>query len=236
MKKILLIVILATFVFSSCKKDTLGVSRITTYPLISLKGSPTMFWAMNTTFVDPGCTAIEGTSDISTKITATSIDVTKGGKYTINYKVLNSDGFSATVSRTVYVYDPTSQMNGIYKSTISRTTTTTGAIANRGPFNILVFGVGGSNFWVEDLMGGYYYYGSAYGVTYAGTAVLQLNTDNTLTVVKSFPTAFSAASACVFVSSSTYNTATKTILTHSSMGDTPQYLFNVTLNNPSPLF
>jgi hypothetical protein len=237
MKKILLMTIVAAFMLSSCTEDSAGVSKITTYAKMTLNGSDVLFWPLNTAFVDPGCVALEGATDISSKITSTAskVDVAKGGKYSVEYKVLNADGFAATSSRIVYVYDPASPLNGFYKSTISRTNTNTGAVASRGPYTILVFGIGGSNFWVEDLMGGWYYYGSGYGIGYAGTAQVKLNADNTLSVVKSDPTGFGSASACVFNATSTYNPATKTLMFHANMGDTPNLVFNVTMNTPAPL-
>jgi len=239
MKKILLLIILvSTIALNSCtEEDSAGVSRVTTYATMTLKGAENLFWPINTAFVDPGCVAMQGTTDISSKIAATSnVDAKTGGKYTINYKVANSDGFYATTSRTVYVYDPNSTLNGYYTSNISRTTTTTGVVGPRGPYTILVYGVGGSNFAVEDLMGGWYYYGSAYGITYASLGILKLNSDNTLSIVKSYSTAFSSASACVFYDAgSNYDPATKTLVLHTSMGDTPKYQFNVTMNNPTPL-
>lgn len=236
MKKILLIALVATFALNSCQKDSLGVSKVTTYAVMTLNGANELFWPLNTPFVDPGCLAMEGTTDISSKIEVTSnVDVTKGGKYSIAYKVKNSDGFYANTSRTVYVYDPTSPLNGWYTSTISRTTTTTGAVLARGPFTILVFGVGGSNFWVEDLMGGWYYYGSGYGIAYASLGILKLNADNSLSVVKSYPAGFSAASACVFYDVSTYDPINKILVLHTNMGDSPQYQFSVTMKNPTSL-
>jgi hypothetical protein len=235
MKKILLITLVAAFALSSCQKDSLGVSKVTTYATLTLNGAEELFWPLNTAFVDPSCVAMEGTTNITSKLEVTSnVNATKGGKYLITYKVKNSDGFYAEASRIVYVYDATSPLNGIYSSSISRTNTTSGAVGARGPFNILVFGVGGSNFWVEDLMGGWYYYGSGYGIGYAGTAVLTLNADNTLSIVKSNPTSFGAASACVFFATSTYDPATKTLVIHSNMGDTSYLQFTVTMKTPTP--
>jgi len=234
MKKILLITFVAIFVFSSCKQDSLGVSTVTTYATMTLNGSSDLFWQLNTPFVDPGCKAVEGTTDISSKITVTSnVDATKGGKYYMTYKVANSDGFFAEITRTVYVCDLTSPLNGWYTSNISRNNS--GKISARGPYQILVFGVGGNNFWVEDLMGGWYYYGSAYGYAYAGTSILSLNADNTLSIGKSYPTGFGSASGMVFTATSTYDPATKTFVLHTNMGDSPAIVFNVTLNNPQPL-
>jgi len=235
MKKILLITLVAIFAFNSCKQESLGVSTVTTYAVMTLNDASDLFWPLNSPFVDPGCKAFEGTTDLSSKIVVTSnVDATKGGKYSMTYKVANSDGFFAEITRTVYVYEPTSPLNGYYTSNISRSALLTGVVSAKGPYNILVFGVGSGNFWVEDLMGGWYYYGAGYGYAYAGTAIVKLNADNSLTIVKSYPTGFGGGSACVFYAPSTYDPANKKLVIHSSMGDTPQYEFTVTLTNPQP--
>lgn len=193
-----------------------------------------MFWSLNTAFVDPGCKAIEGTKDISANIKVTSnVDATKGGKYTITYKVQNSDGFDASVSRTVYVYDQTAPLNGYYRSTIVRNNA--GTIASRGPFTMLVYSVGNGNYFVSDLLGGWYDLGSAYGPTYAGPGVLKLNADNTFTIVSASKLAWGYPCVLTAGTTSTYDAGTKTLLLNTNMADAPTMKFAVTLNNPTPL-
>ena len=232
MKKILLITLLVAFVFSSCKKDTQDISRITTYASMSMNGASNMFWQLNTAFVDPGCKAMEGTTDLTSKIVVTSnVDITKYGKYTITYKVQNSDGFDASVSRTVYVCEKTAALNGFYKSTISRNNA--GTIASRGPFTVVLYGVANGNYKISDLLGGWYDFGSAYGSTYAGSAVLKLNADNTFSIVSANSLAWGYP--CEFTSgtTSTYDAGTKTLVLNTNMQDAPNMKFTVTLNNPT---
>lgn len=233
MKKIeLLTILVVAFIFSSCGKDSLGVSRVTTYATMTLKGDASLWWPLGTTFVDPGCTAFEGTTDISKNVTAISnVDGKTGGIFTITYKVANSDGFMASTTRTVYVYDPNAALNGIYTSNISRNNS--GTIAKRGPFAIKVFGVGSNKYWIEDLLGGWYYLGSGYGFAYAGYGVISLNADNTFSVVSARTLPWGAP--CGFNDVSTYDPTSKTILIHSIMMDTPTMKFTVTLNNPTAL-
>ncbi|HEY5591380.1 MAG TPA: BT_2262 family domain-containing protein [Paludibacter sp.] len=234
MKKIILITLVVAFAFSACtKEESMGVSTVTTYATMTLNGAQDLFWPMNTPFVDPGCVAFEGTTDISSKITTTAsvVDVTKGGKYTVNYKVLNGDGFAATTSRTVYVYDATAPLNGYYQSKIKRDNA--GTIANRGPFTVMIFGVGNSKYFISDLLGGWYEFGNTYGSSYAGQGVLKLNGDNTFTIISASKLPWGYP--CVLTDVSTYDPATKTLVLKTNMEDVPTMKFTVTLNNPTSL-
>lgn len=233
MKKIILITLVAAFIFSSCsKEDSMGVSTVTSYATMTLNDSEEMFWPLNTPFVDPGLVALEGETDITDQVIVTSnVDATKGGNYTIDYKVKNSDGFWANTTRTVHVYDATAPLNGFYESSIKRVYN--GATANRGPFTILIFGVGNDQYLIEDLLGGWYYIGSNYGSAYAGASVVKLNTDNTFTIVTAEPLAWGYPA--LFTAPSSYDPATKTLLLNTRMEDVATMLFTVTLNNPTPL-
>ena len=220
---------------SACSDESsMGVSKVTTYATMTMKGKAELFWPMNTPFVDEGCTAVEGTTDITSKIVATStVDVAKGGNYVVNYKVLNADGFAATASRVVHVYDATAPLNGYYASKIVRNNA--GTIGSRGPYTILVFGLGSGNYYIESMLGGWYSIGSAYGPTYAGPGVLKLNADNTFSIVSASKLAWGYP--CVFTAgtTSTYNAGTKTIVLNTNMEDAPTMKFAVTLNNPTSL-
>ena len=232
MKKILLITLVAVFAFYSCTEDSAGVSKLTTYATMTLKGPQNLFWPLNTAFVDPGCTAYEGTKDITSKIGVSSnVDATKGGKYSITYKVQNSDGFYANTTRTVYVYDATAPLNGYYQSNVHRNNA--GTLADKGPYTILLFGVGDDTYLIEDLLGGWYYIGAAYGSAYAGSARIKLNADNTFTIVSADPLAWGYP--CLFTAPSTYDPAAKTLVLYTRMEDVTTMLFTVTLNNPTPL-
>ncbi len=232
MKKIIyLFVALMVVLFTSCEDETSkGVSKVTTYADLTLTGDAAIFWPLNEAFVDPGFTAKEGENDITDQVTATSVDVSKGGRQTITYTVENSDGFSVSASRTVYVYEPSAALNGYYKSSITRSYT---SVATRGPFDILIFGVGNGNYWVEDLLGGWYYIGSAYGLTYAGAGVIKLNADNTFSLVSSQKLAWGYP--CLFTAPGTYDPATKTIVLNTRMEDVATMLFKVTLSSPTAL-
>ena len=235
MKKIIYFIFVMAFTLSSCGEDaSMGVSKVTTYATMELNGDAEIFWPLNTAFVDPGCVALEGTTDISSKITVKSdVDVTKGGVYTIDYKVLNADGFPATTSRIVRVYDATAPLNGYYASTIRRDNK--GTIGNRGPFTILVFGVGNDKYYVESLLGGWYSIGSGYGDAYAGPGIIKVNADNSVSIVSAEKLAWGYPCVLTAGTTSSYDPATKTLLLNTNMEDVPTMKFAVTLKNPTPL-
>lgn len=220
MKKILLLFVSIVTLLSSCSKDSEGVSFTTTYCTFSMSGDQELFWPINQPFVDPGCTASEGTTNVT--VTSTSnLDIKKGGTYTINYKAVNSDGYAATTSRIVHVYDPQAKLNGYWNSNIARNNA--GTITKRGPFSILLLGISPNEYQIDDLLGGWYSIGSGYGSAYAAPAVIKLNVDNTFTLESSTPTAFGPAT---FADVCSYDPLKNSITLNTKL---LTYLFNVTL-------
>lgn len=98
--------------FSSCEKEpsfnypdgTVGSSKVTVYPVLALKGGARVLLTKGTAYTEAGLTAFEGTTAL-TPVTTGSVDVSKAGVYTITYSATNKDGFSASVTRKVVVYD-----------------------------------------------------------------------------------------------------------------------------------
>ena len=93
MKKIRLSVIL----------KTVGISKVTYYPNITLTGDPIIAVANGTAFTDPGVKATAGTTDVPVVTTGT-VNTASDGVYTLTYTATNADGFSSNASRTVVVY------------------------------------------------------------------------------------------------------------------------------------
>jgi hypothetical protein len=101
--------------FSSCEKEpsfnypegTVGISKVTVYPTLELKGTKRIILAKGAAFTDPGVTALEGTNVLTPAITGLP-DMTTAGLYTIKYVATNKDGFTASITRQVLVYDPAS--------------------------------------------------------------------------------------------------------------------------------
>lgn len=105
-------------IISSCTKDPIisnsknvGISRITYYANITVTGGPSISIVQNTAFTDPGVKAEAGGQDIPV-ITTGAVDATQVGIYALNYSAVNSDGYSSSASRTVYVI-PSAEVPGV---------------------------------------------------------------------------------------------------------------------------
>jgi len=118
MKQISIFTLLLIF-FISCNKnpinnteDKVGISKVTFFPTLTLKGSNPIVLTKGSTFTDPGITAKEGANDI-TYTTVGSVDVNTPGVYLLTYTAVNKDGFPASITRTVVIYqtDATASAN-----------------------------------------------------------------------------------------------------------------------------
>ncbi len=108
--KLLGAVFFSLAIFSSCNKDTVeitdttvGHSRITNFPILTVKGPAYVAVAMGSTFTEPGVAATEGGNTIPV-ITAGAVNTAVPGVYQLAYSAVNKDGFSSTGSRYVVVY------------------------------------------------------------------------------------------------------------------------------------
>ena len=95
----------------SCKKDsfnypdgTVGISKITYFPILTLKGDRVMLLVKGTAFTDPGVTATEAGAAIPATASG-QVNINTPGVYDISYSATNKDGYPASISRKVVVYD-----------------------------------------------------------------------------------------------------------------------------------
>lgn len=102
--------LLATLLVCCNKKDnfnypegTVAGSRITNFPVLTVKGAQYIPVAMGSTFTDPGVTATEG-GNVIPVTTSGTVNSSSPGVYTLNYSAVNKDGFPSTATRTVVVY------------------------------------------------------------------------------------------------------------------------------------
>ena len=115
--KYILVILFSVFLFAACEKETEGVSRITYYCDLDLKGDPIAFVVVGNTYNEPGWEASENGVDVSNNVVVTgTVNTNVAGVYTIQYSAANSDGFSVLKKRTVAVVAavPTVDRSGAY--------------------------------------------------------------------------------------------------------------------------
>ena len=176
---------LVALVMTSCSKDSEGLSRITYYPSIELKGDSYLVWEKGVAYEEPGYTSEMNGEDVSSQVTITgNVDVNKSGIYTLTYTTTkNEDGFDASASRTVVVLDSKSAVEGFY---MNQATSNRNGTAYGKDYEVLVIDNGDGTVSVDDILGGWYCQRAGYGTKYAMTATLAIASDGTLTLVKSY--------------------------------------------------
>lgn len=162
-------------------KDSEGLSRLTTYAVLEMNGDDFVKINVGDSFTDPGCVATMGGEDVSSEIvTTTDLDTSTPGFYTVNYSVVNADGFAATASRDIMVVDP----NNFASAYLGESQFGSRHYYN-APINITKRADG--TYLIDDLGGGMYFWGRfpGYEPTYDFhlEAVLKLNADNTIEVL-----------------------------------------------------
>ncbi len=192
LSKILVLSLIAAMGFSSCDDETTkGFTDITYYPSLDVLGDPVVIVDKGAAYDDAGCYAELNGEDVTDQVEIISdVDTDEPGVYSINYSITNSDGFSVTGSRTVYVADPTPSIisNGIH--TVADGTyrfwySSSATVAFSG-YEIIILQIEPGVFYISDFMGGYYDQRAGYGSNYAMTGTFQLNADNTITPLSSY--------------------------------------------------
>ena len=134
----------------SCEKTTEGLTGITYYPVIELNGGTEVIY-IGEDYVDPGCKAVMNGADITDQVTVTdNVDNTNVGIYTVSYSAVNEQGFSASVSREVYVVAE----SGVGNLYVGKLTTPKGSVLTGSTHMITDNGDG--TYTLDDIMGGYY--------------------------------------------------------------------------------
>lgn len=187
------------FLTYSCERDLTseGVSKTTNYVTYDLTGGATLSIAKGHAFVDPGYKGLEGTKDVTSTVKVEgSVDGMTVGMYTLVYSAVNSDGFSSSTERTVFIYDPTApptDLTGDYLAGVIRTAPDK-PMATYSGLKVSIKKLAPGFFYVSDFIGGFYAQGRNYlnlnGPGYELEGYMQLNVDNTLTLVSSHSSAW----------------------------------------------
>lgn len=186
-----------------CEKDitTEDMSRITNYVTFSFDdtnstdqlGNQKLIIEKGTSYdITQNYTAFEGDQDVrdKTQIDGT-LDSNTPGYYPITYSAVNADGYAAGVTKGIFVSnsDVTTDISGSYSATVYRTPT--GNTYTEG-FPVTIAKVSNGNFYVNRLLGSYYYDGFGYSAfgSYFVHGFVTLNEDNTITYGDSYSPAW----------------------------------------------
>jgi hypothetical protein len=112
MKKIVQLLFLSLIIaLGACNKEDInntetqiGRSRVTFFPVLTLKGDRYMAIPKGGTYTDPGVDATEGGQPIQATASP-AVNTAVPGVYSVVYTATNKDGFSANLLRTVAVYE-----------------------------------------------------------------------------------------------------------------------------------
>ena len=179
MKKINLIMLLCLGSLASCLKDTTGdVSRVTNYPVFQLKEGNTNLILAGTRFTDPGAAStiegkeVENTTSYSKGVYRgfPGVDTSKPDLYKVTYSAKNSDGYSRSATRDVWVAstgDLTTSIEGLYTASVQRAPKFQSAKQYNGLKYVFIWKTGGNTYEISDALGGYYNIARGYGTQYA---------------------------------------------------------------------
>lgn len=179
---------LVVLALTSCTdRDSEGLTRFTTYAVITLEGDSYMIVDKGSTFTDPGVKADLGGEDVTADLVIDSnVDTSKSGVYSISYAYTNADGFSSAATRTVVVLDPNSAVEGFWYSTPDSYRLYKGAqVAFKNSYEVLIIDVGGGVLHIDDILGGWYGQRAGYGSKYYMEAYLSMDADGNLSLVDS---------------------------------------------------
>ena len=175
--------------FTSCEKKSEGLTKVTFYANIELEGDDYMIVAKGSAFTDPGFTATMNGQDVSKDVKVEGgVDTSVSGVYTIEYSIVNADGFPATASRTVVVLDPVDPVEGMWELDQAKSQRVyNGATAPyKGAFDFLIINNGDGTYFVEDLMAGWYAQGAGYGSNYAMQAIISIDDNGVISLEESY--------------------------------------------------
>lgn len=175
-----LMCLIASLSFTACSDKEHTDTKVTNYILLTINGDKVVYVDANSTYEDAGCKAEAAGQDVSDKIVTINTVNTKAiGPYSVVYMATNEDGFSSTATRYVYVGSPLTGVvaEGSYRQNAA------GAVTNFSGYNIDMLTDGNGQYWVEDLLGGYYEQRAGYGSAYSMKGFLQVNEDNTVDLV-----------------------------------------------------
>ena len=230
-KNILLIAALAllTLGFTSCEKESEGLTRITYYATLELEGPTYTEIHKGDPDSEPGYSAVMQGKDVTSQVKVTgSVNPQVAGVYTVVYSIENADGFVSSSSRTVIVIDADDPIQGHWTVTPTSFRSYKGNDVEYGDsFDILIVGNNGDgNYYVDDLFAGWYAQRAGYGSNYAMEGVIKVADDGTITLLESLVAGWGDSLAGI--KDGKYDSAAKQIVYKATY--VSGMVFDVTLN------
>lgn len=173
---------------ASCGDGDESKTWVTYYPVLTLEGPTYDMHTLGQPFVDPGYTATLDGQDITDQVQVTTdLNIDKAGMYTIQYKAVNSEGFSASATRYVIVAAADDAATGVYYTDPNCYRLYNGATVYYGAsFQIIVVGNGDGTYEVDDMLGGWYCQRAGYGSKYAMQGEIEIAADGTISLIDSY--------------------------------------------------
>jgi len=212
---------LAAVALAGCHETTSdGLTKITYYPTITVLGDAEVIVHLGDTYTDDGCYVDLNGEDFTDQATTSSnVNSNQIGIYTVSYSAVNEDGFSASASRTVYVVNPNSFASVYYGES---------AYGTRHYYDapILIKQRSDGTYLIDDLAGGFYFYGRYPGYEpsydFHLEAVLSLEADNSVSLLQVGSWYWSGTA--MELTSGSFDPDTQTITLELSFGGTPMYV------------
>lgn len=207
----IMMALVASVALAGCTDDsTDNETWVVYYPSLVLVGDATVYLDKGSDYVEPGYTATNEGQDVSDQVVVSgSVDGTTSGIYTITYSISNSDGYSASTSRTVIVLDPNDEVEGIYLTDPSSYRLYSGAqVVYGGSYQILIINYG-SYYYVDDLLGGWYRDRAGYGDNYAMQGYISVNEDYSIELLDSYVSGW--GDSAEFMSDGTFDPSSGTL-------------------------
>ena len=168
--------------FTSCNddEDQMTDTRVTHFAQLDLLGDDLVEINVGDTYKEPGFVATEAGEDISSKVVVSgTVDTSVPGFYDLNYSVSNVDGFAVSATRTVMVKDLNKFASAYFGESVYGSRHYYGA-------PITISDLGGGNYLIDDILGGFYAYGRYPGYPYDFLleAAIHLNEDNSIELLQ----------------------------------------------------
>jgi hypothetical protein len=175
--------------FSGCEKSTSteDLSTITHFVTFELEGGDVLIIEKGEEYVEPGYTALEGETDVTSNVQVSGEVGESLGVYELTYSAVNEDGYSSSTTRQVVVYDPTSPEDDISGEYVAEVVRTESDGTNPRPRtnSLAISKVTQGIFYVEGFLGNYYSIGSEYGSSYRMDGYIALNSDYSISLLYS---------------------------------------------------